>query len=197
MEKLLNYDNVRLAGLGARDTLRLEAGLCLYGNDLTEDITPVEASLTWCIGTLCMYLLYGGEIATTCRYNYTLYKQFKNIKIVIIYAGRRRKTDGGFLGSDVILQQLKNKPKRRRVGLTSQGPPARQGTLVVDSSGQSVGGITSGCPSPTLGVNIAMAYVAMGHFKTGTKLDLKIRKNVVGPTVTKMPFVPAQYHTKV
>ena len=65
-EKLLNYDNVRLAGLGARDTLRLEAGLCLYGNDLTEDITPVEASLTWCIGTLCMYLLHGGEIATTC-----------------------------------------------------------------------------------------------------------------------------------
>ena len=118
---------------------------------------------------------------------------------MIIYAGRRRKTDGGFLGSDVILQQLKNKPKRRRVGLTSQGPPARQGTVVVDSSGQSVGEITSGCPSPTLtlGVNIAMAYVSKGHFKTGTKLDLKIRKNVVGATVTKMPFVPAQYHIKV
>ena len=126
-----------------------------------------------------------------------LVEKFKSIKIMIIYAGRRRKTDGGFLGSDVILQQLKNKPKRRRVGLTSQGPPARQGTLVVDSSGQSVGEITSGCPSPTLGVNIAMAYVSKGHFKTGTKLDLKIRKNVVGATVTKMPFVPAQYHTKV
>ena len=41
---------VRMAGLGARDSLRLEAGLCLYGNDLEEDITPGQASLTWLIG---------------------------------------------------------------------------------------------------------------------------------------------------
>ncbi|KAH7838750.1 hypothetical protein Vadar_030615 [Vaccinium darrowii] len=41
---------IRLTGLGARDSLRLEAGLCLYGNDMEQHITPVEAGLTWAIG---------------------------------------------------------------------------------------------------------------------------------------------------
>lgn len=41
---------VRLTGLGARDSLRLEAGLCLYGNDMEQHVTPVEAGLTWAIG---------------------------------------------------------------------------------------------------------------------------------------------------
>lgn len=48
--KLLCSAPVQLAGLGARDSLRLEAGMCLYGNDLDEDTTPVEAGLTWVIG---------------------------------------------------------------------------------------------------------------------------------------------------
>ena len=49
-ELLLNEPEVKPAGLGARDTLRLEAGLCLYGNDIDETTSPVEAALTWAIG---------------------------------------------------------------------------------------------------------------------------------------------------
>jgi len=49
-KSLLAHDDVEPAGLGARDTLRLEAGLCLYGNDIDEDTTPIEAGLTWTIG---------------------------------------------------------------------------------------------------------------------------------------------------
>ena len=48
--KFLSIDPVQPAGLGARDSLRLEAGLCLYGNDIDETTTPVEAGLSWCIG---------------------------------------------------------------------------------------------------------------------------------------------------
>lgn len=47
--RLLDHDAVKPVGLGARDTLRLEAGLCLYGHDLNETITPVSAALTWSI----------------------------------------------------------------------------------------------------------------------------------------------------
>ena len=47
---LLN-SSVKLAGLGARDVLRTEAGMCLYGNEISENISPVEAGLAWCIGT--------------------------------------------------------------------------------------------------------------------------------------------------
>ena len=48
-KRLLEFDEVKMAGLGARDSLRLEAGLCLYGNDMDENTTPVEASLSWAI----------------------------------------------------------------------------------------------------------------------------------------------------
>ena len=49
-QSLLKFSEVKPSGLGARDSLRLEAGLCLYGNDLNETINPAEAGLIWTIG---------------------------------------------------------------------------------------------------------------------------------------------------
>ena len=49
-EALLESEDVKLAGLAARDSLRLEAGLCLYGHDLDENTTPIEAGLSWLVG---------------------------------------------------------------------------------------------------------------------------------------------------
>ena len=51
-------DDVKLAGLGARDSLRLEAGLCLYGNDIDETTTPVEGALMWTISEYCRLITY-------------------------------------------------------------------------------------------------------------------------------------------
>lgn len=57
-EALLNSTQakVQLAGLGARDSLRLEAGLCLYGNDIDQQTTPIEAGLAWLVGKFCIFL---------------------------------------------------------------------------------------------------------------------------------------------
>ncbi|XP_002738645.2 aminomethyltransferase, mitochondrial-like [Saccoglossus kowalevskii] len=149
---------VKLAGLGARDSLRLEAGLCLYGNDIDEDTTPIEATLAWTIA-------------------------------------KRRRQESNFPGAEIILKQLKEKPKRKRVGIVSSGPPARAGTQILDESGEPIGHLTSGCPSPTLKKNVAMGYVTTKHAKNGTKLKLQVRKKQIDAQVCKMPFVPTKYYT--
>ncbi|XP_064604422.1 aminomethyltransferase, mitochondrial-like [Liolophura sinensis] len=158
-EKLLESQDadVRLTGLGPRDSLRLEAGLCLYGNDIDETTTPVEAALTWTIGK------------------------------------RRREYAANFPGAEIILDQLKNKPRRRRVGFLSSGSPARGGSLVYSESEDQIGIITSGCPSPTLKKNIAMGYISLEKAKVGTKVKLEVRKKMVDAVVSKMPFVPSKY----
>ncbi|KAH8663150.1 hypothetical protein BGZ60DRAFT_380476 [Tricladium varicosporioides] len=155
-------DKLQLAGLGARDSLRLEAGMCLYGHDLDDTTTPVEAALSWVIG-------------------------------------KNRKTGGGFHGDNVILSQLTPKSKggagveRRRIGLVVQGAPAREGAEIVDSEGKKIGNVTSGCPSPTLGKNIAMGYIKNGFHKSGTEVEVVVRGKKRKALVTKMPFVPSKY----
>uniref|UniRef100_A0A8C3J820 Aminomethyltransferase n=1 Tax=Calidris pygmaea TaxID=425635 RepID=A0A8C3J820_9CHAR len=156
-ERLLGFPEVWPAGLAARDSLRLEAGLCLYGNDIDETTTPAEAGLMWTLG-------------------------------------KRRRAAMDFPGAAVIMAQAKEKPKRRRVGLTSVGPPIRPHTPILGPEGTSVGTVTSGSPSPSLGKNIAMGYVETAHSRAGTALTVEVRKKQHPALVTKMPFVPTQYY---
>ncbi|KAI9216086.1 hypothetical protein BC828DRAFT_409823, partial [Blastocladiella britannica] len=152
-ELLVAHDDVALAGLGARDSLRLEAGLCLYGHDMDETVTPVEAT-------------------------------------------KRRRADAKFLGASTILSQIgKGVPiTKRRVGLVVEGAPAREGAAVVDpTSGEPIGTVTSGVPSPVLKKNVAMAYVKGGFHKAGSKVGVVVRGKVNAAEVVKMPFVAQNY----
>uniref|UniRef100_A0A8C9NIF5 Aminomethyltransferase n=1 Tax=Serinus canaria TaxID=9135 RepID=A0A8C9NIF5_SERCA len=156
-EQLLGVPDVWLAGLAARDSLRLEAGLCLYGNDIDETVTPAEAGLMWTLG-------------------------------------KRRRVAMDFPGAAVIMAQVKQKPRRKRVGLTSVGPAIRPHMAILGPEGRPVGTVTSGCPSPCLGKNIAMGYVEAAHSRAGTKLTVEVRKKQHPAVITKMPFVPTQYY---
>ncbi len=111
--------------------------------------------------------------------------------------GQRRRKMGGFIGSDVIQRQLKDKPKNRRVGLISKSKrPIRQGVIVQDMDGNNIGHVTSGGPSPKLEAYVAMAYVPRTLGKQGTKLKLQIRNASLRAEVVKLPFVPAQYYVQ-
>ncbi|XP_049797868.1 aminomethyltransferase, mitochondrial [Schistocerca nitens] len=155
---------VRPAGLGARDSLRLEAGLCLYGSDLDETTTPVEAGLSWLIA-------------------------------------KKRRASADFPGAGVILEQLRSGPRRRRVGLRWEaGPPARAGAAVVaalsDAAPAQVGRVTSGCPSPSLGGSVALAYVDSQYSRPGTSLAVQVRGRDVPVEVCRLPFVPHRFYKK-
>ncbi|TGZ76891.1 glycine cleavage system T protein [Ascodesmis nigricans] len=156
-----NEGRVRWAGLGARDTLRLEAGMCLYGHDLDDTTTPIEAGLKWLIG-------------------------------------KRRAMDGGYHGHETLSRQYNDWKlvERRRVGFIVEGAPAREGAEIISPEGEVIGKITSGCPSPTLGKNIAMGYVKSGFHKAGTELAARVRGRDRKLVVTKMPFVELNYYRK-
>lgn len=161
---LLSYEVVKPIGLGARDSLRLEAGLCLYGHDLNNAINPVEASLTWSIGM-------------------------------------RRRREGRFLDSDVILDELANLkqkdrgPKKRRVGLIASGEIiAREGAQIYSKEDVRIGEVTSGVSSPTLGYPIAMGYVTSDYSTYSTEVFVEIRGQRYPFVITEMPFVAHKYY---
>lgn len=111
-------------------------------------------------------------------------------------SAKRRRVDHNFPGASVILQQLKNGCTRRRVGIRlEKGPAARHGVAILVND-DVVGEVTSGCPSPSLGGNVAMGYIRDDLKKPGTAVDLKIRDKKFVASIAKMPFTPAHYYNK-
>jgi aminomethyltransferase len=134
------------AGLAARDTLRLEAGMPLYGHELNRDVRPAQAGL-------------GRVVATD--------------KEVFIGKGATEPASHA----------------RVLVALVSEGKRAgRAGYAVLDAEGDTVGEITSGALSPTLGHPIALAYVDPDRSPIGTDLFIDVRGTRIPATVTEPPF---------
>ncbi|KAG7663887.1 GCV1 [[Candida] subhashii] len=161
-QELINTypDVVKPIGLAARDSLRLEAGMCLYGHELTEEITPIQAALTWLIPKT------------------------------------RREGNPGFNGASTILSQIKDKSllSTRRIGVLSKGPSPRDNNKIFSEDGKTeIGYITSGSPSPTLGGNVAQAYIDK-KFKIGSNIKIEIRGKLRDATIAKLPFVQSNLY---
>jgi aminomethyltransferase len=137
------------AGLGARDTLRLEAALPLHGHELGEGITPLQAGLEWVVAW---------------------------------------KKDS-FLGRDALAKEKETGLSRRLIGVSIDGRrPARDGTVVMDSTGTEIGFVSSGNFSPTLGHCVALAFVKPS-MAVGDRVLLDVRGTQIPGVVVTTPFV--------
>ena len=155
--KKLIENGAQLIGLGARDTLRLEAGLCLYGHELGENITPIEANLTWAIS-------------------------------------KERMENGGFIGSDKIMNQLNDGTKQIRVGIKPEGRLiAREKTKIYNKDELIIGEITSGTFGPSVSGPVAMGYVEKEFSKKDTKVFLEVRGKKYPANVCVLPFYKKSY----
>jgi aminomethyltransferase len=154
-------DGLIPAGLAARDTLRLEAGMPLYGNELGPDMTPFDAGL--------------GRVV-------------------------KLEKPGGFVGRDALARRAQEAPARQLVGLTLQSRRVPRHGYAVLSGGHPAGVVTSGAPSPTLGVPIAMAYVDPGVAAVPADpgragpadLAVDVRGRAEPATLVELPFYRRQ-----
>ena len=166
---LLALPEVKPIGLGARNSLRLEAGLCLYGNDIDTTTDPIEATLLWSIQKVRRA---GGERAGG----------FPGATKLLAYGAMNTPA------TDV-------KPSRKRVGLIAQERiPVRDGTELVSVEGTSIGKVTSGLLGPTINQPIAIAYVALEFAAPDTVVHAMVRGKPVPMKVCAMPFVPQRYY---
>ncbi|HEY2256900.1 MAG TPA: glycine cleavage system aminomethyltransferase GcvT [Variovorax sp.] len=170
---LLAQPEVRPVGLGARNSLRLEAGLCLYGHDIDETTTPVEASLAWAIQKVRRSggAREGGFPGAA-----------KILAQLTAASG-----SAGHLDHETL--------KRKRVGLVAlERIPVRDGTLLESFEGLAIGQVTSGLLGPSVDRPIAMGYVALAYAEPGTRLQAIVRGKAVPMEVCTLPFLPARYH---
>ena len=161
---LLALPEVKPIGLGARNSLRLEAGLCLYGQDIDTTTTPVEAGLNWAIQKVRRA---GGARAGG-------------------FPGADRVL--GQLQGTVPLE------RKRVGLVALERVPVREHVELRDGAGRRVGEVTSGLLGPTIDKPVAMAYVDTALAANGTRLDAMVRGKPVPMEVTPMPFVPTRYY---
>jgi len=160
---LLQDASVTLIGLGARDSLRTEAGLCLYGSDIDESTTPVEAALQW---ALQKARRRGGARAGNFPGADVVLEQLER------GASRRR----------VGLKPHERTPVRAGALLYADA-----------SASQSVGTVTSGTFGPFAAGPVAMGYVPSALSAPNTLLFADVRGNRLSVEVTELPFVPHRY----
>jgi aminomethyltransferase len=142
-------EGIKPCGLGARDTLRLECKMALYGNEIDETTNPIEAGLAWTV----------------------------------------KLDKGDFVGRTVIEQVKERGPRRKLVGFEMTGRGiARHGYPIKSTSGEVIGNVTSGSPSPTLNKNIGLGYVPVGSDKIGTTILVDCRGKDVEAQIVKTPF---------
>ncbi|UWQ14954.1 glycine cleavage system aminomethyltransferase GcvT [Aliiroseovarius sp. M344] len=160
---LIAIDTVEPIGLGARDSLRLEAGLCLYGNDIDTTTSPVEGALEWAVQKVRKT---GGERAGGFPGADRILAEFEN------GANRRR----------VGLLPEGRAPMRAGTELYAS-----------EDAEAPIGHVTSGAFGPSIERPMSMGYVSIDHAETGTRLFGDVRGKRLPVTVADMPFRPATY----
>lgn len=162
-EALLAAPVVQPVGLGARDSLRLEAGLCLYGSDLDPGTTPVEAALEW-------------SIPKARRTGGVRAGGFPGAEVIL------RQLADGAARRRVGLAPEGRAPVRAGAALfgTADG-------------GEPVGVVTSGGFGPSIGAPVAMGYVPVAAAAVGTVLFADVRGKRLPVRVAALPFVPPRY----
>jgi len=161
---LLAQPEVKPIGLGARNSLRLEAGLCLYGNDIDTTTTPVEAGLNWAIQKVRRT---GGDRAGG-------------------FPGAQRVL--------AQLQGTEPLTRKRVGLVALERVPVREHTELQDAQGARIGEVTSGLLGPSIAKPVAMGYVTPEHAALGTRVHALVRGKRVPMEVAAMPFVPNRYH---